>query len=227
MATFNWNQFAVGGAQRPDSFSGLDPTFNSALQALFTAAPPEIQQSLRVTSGFRSPEKQAELWQNALNKYGDPEIADNWVAPPGRSNHNHGRAVDLKYLSPAATEWAHANAEKFGLHFPLANENWHVEPLGSRGKGSAPASGSSTVSRMMSPTPMAQQTGQVQPNAQNIQQVQRALLGDILAPRAPVTPDFSTVVQNYRARQEREQESKEAEAQRKAALFSGLGAHFG
>lgn len=135
---FDWTPYAVGGAQRPDSFTGLDPAFIGALEQMFTAAPPEIQQQMRVTSGFRSPARQAELWEGALAKYGSPEAARKWVAPPGRSKHNRGQAVDLKYLNPAATEWAHANAKNFGLHFPLGNENWHIEPIGSRGGHSHP-----------------------------------------------------------------------------------------
>lgn len=126
------SQFAVGGATRPDTFSGLDPAFLASLQQMFAAAPPEIQANLRVMSGFRSPERQAQLWQNALAKYGSPDAARKWVAPPGRSQHNHGNAVDLRYLDPAATAWAHENAAKFGLNFPLANENWHIEPIGAR-----------------------------------------------------------------------------------------------
>lgn len=146
MAAFDFSPFAVGGATRPDSFSGLDPDFQAALAQMFQAAPPEVQPHLRITSGFRSPQRQAELWQGALAKYGSPDAARKWVAPPGNSKHNHGQAVDLKYLDPIATKWAHENAAKFGLAFPLANENWHIEPIGARGghqhqgpAGAAPA----------------------------------------------------------------------------------------
>lgn len=124
---------------RPDSFSGLDQGFASALSNMFAAAPPEIAQHLRITSGFRSPERQAQLWQDALQKYGSPERARKWVAPPGRSNHNHGHAADLKYLDPSATTWAHENAGRFGLAFPLSNENWHIELAGRRGGKPDPA----------------------------------------------------------------------------------------
>ena len=131
--SFDFKKYAVGGAMRPDSFSGLDQGFASALSNMFAAAPPEIAQHLRITSGFRSPERQAQLWQNALQKYGSPERARKWVAPPGRSNHNHGHAADLKYLDPSATTWAHENAGRFGLAFPLSNENWHIELASRRG----------------------------------------------------------------------------------------------
>lgn len=137
--SFDFKKYAVGGAMRPDSFSGLDQGFASALSNMFAAAPPEIAQHLRITSGFRSPERQAQLWQGALQKYGSPEKARKWVAPPGRSNHNHGHAADLKYLDPSATTWAHENAGRFGLAFPLSNENWHIELAGRRGGKPDPA----------------------------------------------------------------------------------------
>lgn len=121
------SQFSVGGATRPDSFSGMDPAFVSALAQMFGAAPPDIQSNLRIGSGFRSNERQAQLWDQALKKYGSPSAARKWVAPPGRSQHNHGRAADLKYLNDAAREWAHANAANYKLAFPLSNENWHIE----------------------------------------------------------------------------------------------------
>ncbi|MDQ1503052.1 MAG: hypothetical protein QOD57_779, partial [Actinomycetota bacterium] len=45
-------------------------------------------------SGYRTVEEQAWLWDGALAKYGDPEIACLWVARPGTSAHQSGRAVD-------------------------------------------------------------------------------------------------------------------------------------
>lgn len=131
-------RYAVGGAMRPDSFSGFQPQFTSALANMFTSAPPEIQNQLRISSGYRSPEVQAQLYKAALAKYGSPEAARKWVAPPGHSQHNHGHAADLKYLAPAAMKWAHENAGRFGLAFPLKNENWHVELASARGQQPAP-----------------------------------------------------------------------------------------
>ncbi len=130
MAGWDWNQFAVGGATRPDTFSGMNADFSGALQNLFAAAPEEIRANLRVGSGYRSPQRQTELWNQALQKYGSPEAARKWVAPPGRSQHNHGNAADLKYMNDQARAWAHENAGKYGLSFPLGNENWHIELAG-------------------------------------------------------------------------------------------------
>lgn len=131
--------FLVGGAaSRPDSVSGMRSDLATRLQAMLDAAPPQIQQALRINSGYRSPEVQAGLWQNALAKYGSPEVARKWVAPPGHSQHGAGMAADLKFLDPAAREWAHTNAPQFGLAFPLANEPWHIEAANARGATPAP-----------------------------------------------------------------------------------------
>jgi hypothetical protein len=130
---WQWSPYATGGATRPDSFTGMTPEFNSALEQFYASMPEDIRSSTNVYSGYRSPERQAELWQAALERYGSPEAARRWVAPPGRSQHNHGNAADLRYLSPEAREWAHANAANFGLAFPLGHEDWHIELASARG----------------------------------------------------------------------------------------------
>lgn len=123
----------------PEHVTGMDAQFRASLENLFASAPPEIQAQMQLLSGYRSPERQGQLWQEALAKYGSPEAARKWVAPPGKSQHNHGRAADLRYADDSAREWAHANAAQFGLSFPLSNEPWHIELATARGGGTAPA----------------------------------------------------------------------------------------
>lgn len=101
--------------------NGLNGEFQRRLSAMFAAAPGQ----LGIKSGFRTNAEQQALWA----RHPDPR----WVAHPGHSNHEKGIAADLSYSSPALVNWVHANARQFGLWFPLSNENWHVEPLGSRG----------------------------------------------------------------------------------------------
>lgn len=131
-----------------EHINGMQKPLQQGLQAMFDAAPPEIQKTLRIMSGYRSPERQKQLWDAAVAKYGSAAVARKWVAPPGNSQHNHGNAADLSFdgagttakLSPAgqaAMQWVHANAGRFGLAFPLGNEPWHVEVAGARGKGGA------------------------------------------------------------------------------------------
>lgn len=106
-------------------FQGLHPSFTERLQALFAAVP-----GLRVTSGYRSYQEQAVLW----NKYGrNPRR----VAPPGRSMHNFGLAADITG-PPEAMRKAHELAPRFGLRFPMSWEPWHIEPLEGRGLAGQP-----------------------------------------------------------------------------------------
>lgn len=141
MAGFDFSPYAQGGAAaRPDSFTGMADPFQQALARMLQDAPAEVK--IGITSGYRSPEVQQRLWDEALAKYGSESEARKWVAPPGRSQHNHGNAADLKYLSPEAQAWVHANAERYGLAFPLGNEPWHAELAGVR--GDQPAAAAST-----------------------------------------------------------------------------------
>ena len=130
---WEWSPYLVDGGTRPDAITELNDQFETSLANLFAGAPPEIQQQLRVMSAYRSPERQQQLWNEALVKYGSPEAARKWVAPPGNSQHNHGNAVDLRFLGDDAQKWVHANAANYGLAFPMAHEPWHIEPVGARG----------------------------------------------------------------------------------------------
>lgn len=123
----------------PESIKGLNDNFAVKLANLIQAAPEGIRDKLGVFSAYRSAAHQAELFSAAVKKYGSPEAARKWVAPPGKSNHNAGLAADmsfngtsLKYAPPEVVSWVHDNAEKYGLKFPLSNENWHVEDSSTR-----------------------------------------------------------------------------------------------
>lgn len=109
--------------------SVLEASFNNMLNKFMAESGGRVS----VGSGRRTPERQQQLWDEALAKYGDPEIADNWVARPGTSNHERGTAADLRYADDAAREWAHQNAPRFGLTFPMGHEPWHIEPVKRKG----------------------------------------------------------------------------------------------
>jgi len=114
--------------------AGLSPDFAGRL-GQFLAAAEQAGAPIKIMSGYRSPERQAQLFQAAVAKYGSPEAARKWVAPPGKSNHGRGIAVDLQYSSGQAQGWAHQNAAKFGLHFRMSHEPWHIEPQGGASDG--------------------------------------------------------------------------------------------
>ncbi len=144
-----------------DSIDGLQGSFATNLAAMMADAPPGIREGLGIYSGFRSNEHQAELYAAAIKKYGSPEAARKWVAPPGHSQHNEGNAVDLAYNGQSlgkapqdVQDWVHQNASKYGLHFPMAYEPWHIEPAGSRGPGSGTVAPSTNAvsSRALAPS---------------------------------------------------------------------------
>lgn len=116
-----------GGAPAPMSDpGGLVPSFAASLQPFLAAT------GATIGSGYRSVAQQSKLWQQALAKYGSVAEARKWVAPPGHSNHNKGLAVDLRFPTAASRAKAHQLAARFGLTFPLSNEDWHLEPIGAR-----------------------------------------------------------------------------------------------
>jgi hypothetical protein len=114
-------------------FDGMDAKFASALGALIRASGGVIS----IKSGYRTVEHQARLFEAAVKKYGSPEKARRYVAPPGKSNHGRGVAADLAFATPEAKALAHKLAPQFGLVFPMGYEPWHIEPVGAR-DGSAP-----------------------------------------------------------------------------------------
>jgi D-alanyl-D-alanine carboxypeptidase/Putative Flp pilus-assembly TadE/G-like len=105
---------------------GLDPRLAQAVHRLISLS----HGAVRLVSGLRSRNEQSALWERALDRYGDREEADNWVAPPGGSMHERGLAVDLGGdLHMAARIVAQLHLP---LWRPLANEPWHFELVGSR-----------------------------------------------------------------------------------------------
>jgi LAS superfamily LD-carboxypeptidase LdcB len=81
---------------------------------------------LQITSGYRSVEHQARLYRDAIRRYGSEAAARKWVAPPGRSNHQKGKALDIAN-NGGAHAWLRANGHRFGFYQPMSWEPWHWE----------------------------------------------------------------------------------------------------
>ncbi|WP_338702745.1 M15 family metallopeptidase [Streptomyces sp. Q6] len=78
-----------------------------------------------VNSGWRSPEYQDHLLDEAVAKYGSAEEAARWVATAATSPHVSGDAVDLGKSD--ATAWLSAHGAAYGLCQIYRNEPWHYE----------------------------------------------------------------------------------------------------
>lgn len=114
--------FKVSGA----NMAGVNPEFLSR----FDAAAQEFVQmggkNPTVTSGFRDPEKQKQLYAQAKDK--------SYVAKPGNSMHEYGYALDVDYKSGDSLNQMDKMGllQKHGLWRPLLSkspfEPWHLEP---------------------------------------------------------------------------------------------------
>lgn len=135
------DQQAASGTSDPAALAstgGLNAEFMKRFSAL-QAAVREAGGDLTIYSGARDFNRQEQLWNDALKKYGSESEARKWVAPPGKSNHDPTRGRILGFGDGALASdlrgdlaLAHKLAPQFGLSFPLANEAWHIELAGIR-----------------------------------------------------------------------------------------------
>jgi D-alanyl-D-alanine carboxypeptidase len=110
--------------ERFPAVANLDPDLLGALrQAATDAAGDGVEFS--VNSGWRSPEYQEQLLDEAISEYGSEEEAARWVATADTSVHVSGDAVDI---GPAeATAWLSEHGADYGLCQIYGNEPWHYE----------------------------------------------------------------------------------------------------
>jgi hypothetical protein len=102
----------------------LDLALRAALRKAATdAARDEVD--IFVTSGWRSRAYQVQLFRDAVSKYGSTAKAARWVATPGTSAHESGKAVDIGAFDAMA--WLAQHGAAYGLCQTYHNEPWHYE----------------------------------------------------------------------------------------------------
>ncbi|WP_053723126.1 M15 family metallopeptidase [Saccharothrix sp. NRRL B-16348] len=102
----------------------LDPALLAALRRAATDAAADGVEFF-VNGGWRSPEYQELLFNEAVSKYGSEMAAARWVATPDTSAHVSGNAVDI---GPAeARAWLSEHGAGYGLCQIYRNEPWHYE----------------------------------------------------------------------------------------------------
>jgi len=104
--------------------STLDPDLLDALRRTATHAE-AVGVGLRVNSGWRSPEYQQQLLQDAVAEHGSQEEAARWVSTVETSAHVSGDAVDIG--PPDAADWLSEHGAAYGLCQIYGNEPWHYE----------------------------------------------------------------------------------------------------
>ena len=113
----------------------LDPALLSGIQNAATAAAADGI-TMTITSGWRSPEFQQRLLDNAIQTYGSYAAARQYVQTPEASKHVTGQAVDVG--GQGADQWLITNGSRFGMCQIYANELWHFE-LATDAAGKCPA----------------------------------------------------------------------------------------
>ncbi|WP_432505144.1 VanZ family protein [Kineococcus arenarius] len=89
-----------------------------------------------VASAWRSAAHQQALFDAAVEQYGSPVAAREWVLRPDESSHVTGDAVDIGPTD--AMDWLSRHGSDYGLCQTYANEMWHFELAVERG-GQCPA----------------------------------------------------------------------------------------
>ncbi|HUS29248.1 MAG TPA: D-alanyl-D-alanine carboxypeptidase family protein [Kofleriaceae bacterium] len=79
---------------------------------------------IAIRSGFRSHEKQKQLYRDYKRGWG------HLAAKPGYSNHQNGKALDIYIDDYKVYEWLKKNATKFGFKKTVRREAWHWEYVG-------------------------------------------------------------------------------------------------
>jgi zinc D-Ala-D-Ala carboxypeptidase len=133
------------------STRNMRPDAANALEEMFRAAKKEARISFLTVSGYRSFAKQQAVYGKKVKKTGSEKKAQEYVAPPGASEHQLGLAMDVgakgassdlngSFGKTKAGKWLKENAHRFGfiIRYPqeweavtgYKYEPWHVRYVG-------------------------------------------------------------------------------------------------
>lgn len=99
---------------------GLNKVFKGKFSGMADEYREKTGKKIQVNSGFRSMEKQAELYQ---------KMGPGKAARPGNSMHNYGLAIDINSTDGNKLE-SMGLLKKYGFNRPLSHEKWHVQLAG-------------------------------------------------------------------------------------------------
>lgn len=140
-ANDSWSGYLPDGATlspydtASQAIARLDPKLLAAIQdAARNASTQGVD--ITITSGWRSRGFQQRLFDDAVRRYDNVDVARQFVASPEESRHVVGEAVDI--AGTGASDWLIRNGAQFGLCQIYANENWHFE-LATDAAGRCPA----------------------------------------------------------------------------------------
>ena len=137
------NLVEVEGGERVD-----ERIYEPLMEMLEAAKEDNWDQLPMVVSGYRTAEKQQSLYDEKIRKYKQEgysdseakELAEQWLAIPGYSEHQLGFAVDINGATYDIYLWLQANSYKYGFIFRYpgnktditgtAEEVWHYRYVG-------------------------------------------------------------------------------------------------
>lgn len=127
----------------------LHPVFRLRLEQTYDQVP------FINKSGGRSRSRQAELYNLYKRGKGNP------ANPPGTSWHEYdedgstlAQAADIHPKPGFTYAQLHAAGERFGLHFPVASEDWHVQPKEAKSSRRVEGQGLGPVPAYWNPEPL-------------------------------------------------------------------------
>lgn len=104
----------------------LDPILRAAVQNA-TEDAREENVDIFINSGWRSPELQNQILEEAIAEYGSREEAARWVATAETSSHVSGHAVDIGEMDAYLWLSERDRGAAYGLCQIYSNEPWHFE----------------------------------------------------------------------------------------------------
>ncbi len=138
-------------AKVPGTTRMMRPDAARALEELFAAAKTEAKITLLTVSGYRSFSRQVMVYNNKIKSTGSVKKAQEYVAPPGASEHQLGLAMDIgargvfsglngSFGKTKAGKWVYENAHRFGFIIRYQKgfeeitgynyEPWHLRYVG-------------------------------------------------------------------------------------------------
>lgn len=137
-------------SQVPGQVRRLRDDAAAALEEMYQAAKDEAKITLKSVSGYRSYDKQMNIYKNKLERVGSKSKADEYVARPGASEHQLGMAMDVgqkdkvnlnaAFGSTKGGKWIRENCWRYGFIIRYDEgweditgyeyEPWHVRYVG-------------------------------------------------------------------------------------------------
>jgi zinc D-Ala-D-Ala carboxypeptidase len=127
---------ALDGRYVDEQPDGLRPDVLEAWRRLRAAAGGQGV-GLCLNDGKRSVGQQRREFEDAVGRFGTPELAARYVLPPEKSMHVKGIAVDVQPLESAA--WVEHHGSALGWCRRYLNEEWHFEYDPAYASGGCPA----------------------------------------------------------------------------------------